>query len=237
MSSGIVVGAAGGIGAAVTRALDGSADLLVLAGRRQAPLEEVASDVSARTAVVSADIATEAGRDAIVAAVEQPIRWIVLASGLPLRKPLVELPEDQITAVFEANLVGPTLLLRRLLHLEWEPPAAITVIGSISASRSLPNRAVYGATKAGLEHLARSLAAELAQSGIRVNTVAPGVIATPFLGDGAPALADWVSQRVPVGRTGASEEVANVVRYITLDAPDYLTGARIAVDGGAEALG
>jgi NAD(P)-dependent dehydrogenase (short-subunit alcohol dehydrogenase family) len=236
MSIGIVLGAAGGIGAATCRALDGSTDGIVLVGRRRAPLEEVAAGLGASTVVVSADVATADGRDAIVDAATGPLRWLVLASGVPLRKPLVDLSEDEIANAFAVNLVGPALLLRRLLALEWEARAAITVIGSISASRSLPNRAVYGASKAGIEHLARSLAAEVG-SDVRVNIVAPGVIETPFLGDGSPALAEWVDARVPVRRTGTADEVAAIVRYVTLDAPDYLRGARVVVDGGAEALG
>ena len=236
MSTGIVVGAGGGIGAACARALAGSVELIVLAGRRREPLEAVAADVEVRTAVVPADVATAAGRDAIVSAIEGGLGWVVLASGIPLRKPLADLDEGEISAAFAANLVGPALLLNRLLGLRWEPPAAVAVIGSITASRSLPQRAVYSATKAGLEHLARSLAAELAPSGIRVNIVSPGVIETPFLGDHAAALDDWVRASVPLARLGAPDEVANAVRYVILDAPAYLTGARIAVDGGAEAL-
>ena len=77
------------------------------------------------------------------------------------------------------------------------------MIGSISASRALPRRAVYGASKAGIEHLARSLAAELGPAGFRVNIVAPGVIGTPFLGDDAGPLAEWISERVPIGRIGS----------------------------------
>ena len=111
------------------------------------------------------------------------------------------------------------------------------MVGSISASRALPRRAVYGASKAGIEHLARSLAAELGPAGYRVNIVAPGVIGTPFLGDDTGPLAEWVAKRVPAGRIGSPEEVADVVRFLIADAPAFLTGARIAVDGGAEALG
>ncbi len=234
MSTGIVVGATGGIGAACARALADSAERIVLTGRRQDALEQLADEL--RGEAVAADIATSEGREAVAAATGTGISWLVLASGIPLRRPLAELDEEEIETAFRTNLVGPTLLLRRLLAHPWEEPRALTVIGSISASRSLPRRAVYGATKAGIEHLARSLAAELAPSGIRVNIVAPGVIQTAFLGDDNAALDDWVRARVPAGRLGAAEEIARVVRYVTVEAPSYLTGARIVVDGGAEAV-
>jgi 3-oxoacyl-[acyl-carrier protein] reductase len=81
----------------------------------------------------------------------------------------------------------------------------------------------------------RSLAAELAQFGIRVNVVAPGVIETPFLGDAKDALEQWTRAGVPLARVGTPDEVANTVRYVVVDTPAYLTGARIAVDG-AEAV-
>jgi NAD(P)-dependent dehydrogenase (short-subunit alcohol dehydrogenase family) len=236
VKTGLVIGAAGGIGAACVRALTGSADVIVLAGRRREPLEAVATDAGGSTVTVSADVATAEGRQTIVGAVEGAVAWVVLASGIAVRKPLAELAEEEIESAFAANLVGPALLLRRLLDLPWQEPKAVAVIGSISASRSLPHRAAYAASKAGLEHLARSLAAELAPAGIRVNIVSPGVIETPFLGDARAGLADWVRVRVPLARLGTPDEVANAVRYVVLDAPAYLTGARIAVDGGAEAL-
>jgi NAD(P)-dependent dehydrogenase (short-subunit alcohol dehydrogenase family) len=236
VKTGLVIGAAGGIGAACVRALAGSADLIVLAGRRRRPLEALAAGTESATVIAAADVATAVGRDTIVDAVGGDVAWVVLASGVPVRKPLAELAEREIESAFAANLVGPALLLRRLLDLRWQEPKAIAVIGSISASRSLPRRAAYGASKAGLEHLARSLAAELAPAGIRVNVVAPGVIETPFLGEAREGLAQWVRARVPLARLGTADEVANAVRYVVLDAPAYLTGARIAVDGGAEAL-
>ncbi len=236
MTTGLVVGAAGGIGRACVQALAGSAELLILCARRREPLEALAAETGGATAVVAADVATAEGHEAIVAAIEGALAWVVLASGMPLRKPLAELDAEEIAETFATNLVGPTLLLRRLLELPWQKPAAVVVIGSISASRSLPRRSVYGASKAGLEHLARSLAAELAPAGIRVNVVSPGVIDTPFLGDDTAALASWVDARVPLARLGSPDEVASVVRYLILDSPRYLTGARIAVDGGAETV-
>ncbi len=234
--TGIVVGATGGIGGACARALADRAARVLLCGRRRELLTELAAELGPAAAPVVADIATAEGRKTVATAVEEPLRWVVLAHGLALRKPLVELEGAEIEAVFAANLVGPALLLGELLRVEWAEPRAIVVVGSISASRALPNRAVYGATKAGIEHLARSLAAELGPAGFRVNIVAPGVVGTPFLGEDREALAHWVASRVPTGRIGRPDEVAEVVRYLVADAPAYLTGGRIAVDGGAEAI-
>ncbi len=237
MSTGIVIGAAGGIGAACSRRLNGSADTLIVSGPVREPLDRLAAEIGPGATAVVADIATAEGRKAILDAVVGPINWIVLAHGVPLRKPLAELEEQEIEDTFAVNLVAPTLLLRRLLDRTWSPAASIVVIGSISATRALPQRAVYGATKAGIEHLARSLAAELGAAGIRVNVISPGVIDTPFLGHGAPGLEAWVQSHVPLGRTGNADEVARLVEFVVLQAPPYLTGARIAVDGGTEALG
>jgi 3-oxoacyl-[acyl-carrier protein] reductase len=111
----------------------------------------------------------------------------------------------------------------------------VVVIGSISASRALPNRTVYASAKAGLEHFARSLAAELAPRQLRCNVVAPGVIDTDFLGHDHSALDGWVNNHVPMQRLGERNEVAQVVRFLVADAPTYLSGARIAVDGATEA--
>jgi 3-oxoacyl-[acyl-carrier protein] reductase len=238
MSVGIVVGAGGGIGSACARALDATVDLMVLAGRSKRRLQPTASILTGKAATVVADITTEDGRDAIAAAAREGegIAWLILASGVPLRGPLAQLAQADIQNTLMTNLVGPALLIRRLLDGRWLPNASIIGVGSISATRSLPNRSVYSASKAGLEHLCRSLAAEVAPRGIRVNVVSPGVIDTPFLGGDQPALRDWVSAHVPMRRVGTPDDVAAVVRYLVLEAPEYVTGARIAVDGGAESV-
>jgi NAD(P)-dependent dehydrogenase (short-subunit alcohol dehydrogenase family) len=184
---------------------------------------------------VAADLAERGGREAVADAVEGELTWVVIASGMPLRAPFASAAEGDIVNVFTVNLLGPTLLLRRLLDCSWTAPGRIVIVGSVSASRTLPNRAAYAATKAGLEHLGRSLAAELADSQLLVNVVAPGVIDTPFLGDAREALDGWIEANVPARRAGTSEEVANVIRYLAVDAPPYMTGARVAVDGGVEA--
>ncbi len=235
---GLVVGAGGGIGAASAAALAGSVSRMVLADRDAGRLRQAAAAIGEDGHPVVADIAAAKDRAALIdaiAAAGGELRWVVLASGLPLRGSLADLDEAAIAAAFQANLVGPALLLRALADVRWAPRAAVVVIGSISATRPLANRAAYGASKAGIERLAMSLGAEWAPRGIRVNVVAPGVTDTPFLGDDRSRLDGWVAERVPSRRTGAPAEVAAVVRYLALDAPDYVVGTRIAVDGGMEA--
>jgi NAD(P)-dependent dehydrogenase (short-subunit alcohol dehydrogenase family) len=238
MKVGLVLGATGGIGGACVPALAGSVDRMILVGRDDARLKETVAAAGSGALPLRADVATGAGRAAIVDAVSSggaALRWAVLASGVPLRGGLAELDEAAIAETFQANLVGPALLLRALAGLRWANPASLVVVGSISASRALANRSVYAASKAGLERLAMSLGAEWAGRGIRVNVVAPGVIATPFLGSDRARLDAWVGERVPMRRTGSAAEVAELVRYLALEAPDYVAGARIAIDGGMEA--
>ena len=163
------------------------------------------------------------------------LRWVVIASGAPLRGALGELDPAAIVETHESNLIGPTLLLRALSDLRWSNPASVANIGSISATRTIARRSVYAASKVGLKRLAMSLGVEWAPRGICVSVVASGIIATPFLGSDQSRLDRWVKERVSSDRTGTPAEVAEVVRYIVLDAPDYLIGARIAVDGGMEA--
>jgi NAD(P)-dependent dehydrogenase (short-subunit alcohol dehydrogenase family) len=239
MTLGIVVGATGGIGSACVEALMSSVNSVIVTGRNPERLAAVARAAGPKAHSVAADIAKAEGRAAIVTAIRdtgEELRWAIIASGAPLRGPLAELDERDIAETFDSNLIGPTLLLHALGAVSWTRSASVVVIGSISATRALANRSVYAASKAGLERLTISLAAEWAPRGIRVNVVAPGVVATPFLGNDRTRLDAWVAGRVPSGRTGTPEEVANVVRYVALDAPEYLVGARIAVDGGTEAI-
>jgi NAD(P)-dependent dehydrogenase (short-subunit alcohol dehydrogenase family) len=233
---GVVIGAAGGIGSACAAALGDSADRLLLVDLR--PTAD--ADRLPNAEDCEADIATEEGRQAVRTRLERAggrIAWVVLASGEPLRESFQAASAAAVERCFAVNLVAPTLLVRQLLELSWEDNGQLVVIGSISASRALPNRTVYASAKAGLEHFARSLSVELAGRRLRCNVVAPGVVDTDFLGTDRSVLDEWVSHHVPMQRLGDRSEVAAVVRFLIRDAPEYLNGARISVDGATEAMG
>jgi NAD(P)-dependent dehydrogenase (short-subunit alcohol dehydrogenase family) len=188
---------------------------------------------------LAADITTSDGRAAITDAVKRDdavLAWVVLAAGSPLRGPFEDSDEEAIFRTLDVDMVAPILLLRTLSEVRWSARAAVVVVGSISASRALPKRAVYGAAKAGLERFCASLAAEWLPRGIHVNVVAPGVVDTPFVGDDRANLASWSRDRIPARRAGRPDEVAELVRYVILDAPDFVVGARLVIDGGSESV-
>jgi NAD(P)-dependent dehydrogenase (short-subunit alcohol dehydrogenase family) len=112
---------------------------------------------------------------------------------------------------------------------------AIVSIASTAAFVGLPGRSAYCAAKAGILGLTRALALEVASAGIRVNAVAPGFTRTKLIDQGladGSLQEDWMVSRVPMKRLAATEEIANVVRYLVGDEASYVTGQTIIADGG-----
>jgi NAD(P)-dependent dehydrogenase (short-subunit alcohol dehydrogenase family) len=228
---GIVLGASGGIGSACIQKLARHSPFVLGVSRRTPAL----SVDTGRFKFCAADITTRLGRDAVLAAVRETtgrIRYLVVASGVPHRNQIEDDADADWVRVLATNLIGPCLLFSELLRLQWTRPAAVVFVGSLSARRALPRRSLYGASKAALEQFARVASVELAPRGISVNVASVGVVDTPFLTGDKEALDDYVARRVPIGRTGQADEIAEVIEFLTFG-PAYVTGANIDVDGAS----
>ncbi len=152
------------------------------------------------------------------------------------RKRMVEeIPLEEWQRVLAVNLTGPFLLSRQAIPvLKTRGWGRIVMMTSQAAHvPSTITGAYYGTSKAGLMGFARNLAAELGPFGITVNSVAPGRIMSDMVAGAAPGMNEAFLQRIPLGRLGEPEEVAEVVHFLASDAAAYLTGTTIDVGGGS----
>ena len=145
--------------------------------------------------------------------------------------------EEQFDRLFNINVRGLFFTVHKALPL-LSDGASVILNASVVAQVGLPNTSVYAATKAAVRSLGRTLAAELAPRGIRVNVVSPGLIETPLVGklglspDEVEAFGAQVVQQTPLGRLGKAEEIAATVAFLASDDASYFTGADLVADGG-----
>ena len=149
---------------------------------------------------------------------------------------LHEMADEDWDTVYDLNLRYVARAVRRVLRLFLEQGTGGTIvsIGSVTGFMAAPKQAGYGAAKAGLYSLARTVAAEYAADGIRMNVVAGGAISTA-VGNTARA-GEWIPE-IPAGRYGTSEEMAAAAVYLASDEARYITGQQIVLDGGLSVRG
>src|SRR5689334_2109970 len=229
----VVTGAAGGIGRALVDALAQSRCTVAACDVQGVPLEDVAGasvtaafdvrDSAAVRAGVSDAIAVLGGCDAVVAnaGIVDTIHRAERFSDEEWRKDI------------ETNLHGAFYLAQAAFEaLAASGDGRVVVISSAAAETGIPGQVAYGASKAGLVGMARTLAAEWASAGIRCNVVMPGFIATPKVLGMPEQVKRSLVERIPLQRFGAAEELAGVVCFLLSPAAAYMTGAVLRVDGG-----
>jgi NAD(P)-dependent dehydrogenase (short-subunit alcohol dehydrogenase family) len=164
---------------------------------------------------------------------------LVNNAGIAIFKPLLETTHDDWNRVLAVNLSGPFICTQAAAPLMREHSGgAIVNITSISGLRASTLRTAYGTSKAGLAHLTKQFAVELATLGIRVNAVAPGPVDTAMAkAVHTPAIRADYHDTIPLNRYGLEEELAEAIFFLCSDRASYITGQVLAVDGGFEATG
>jgi NAD(P)-dependent dehydrogenase (short-subunit alcohol dehydrogenase family) len=164
---------------------------------------------------------------------------LVNNAGTAVFKPLLETTHAEWTRVIAVNLTGPFLCTQAAVPLmRQNGGGSIVNITSISGLRASTLRVAYGTSKAGLAHLTKQQAVELASLGIRVNAVAPGPVDTAMakVVHSAAIRADY-HDAIPLNRYGHEEEIADAVFFLCSERASYITGQTLAVDGGFDAAG
>ncbi|MEW6151962.1 MAG: SDR family oxidoreductase [Pseudomonadota bacterium] len=164
---------------------------------------------------------------------------LVNNAGIAVFAPLMETSEADWRSVLDVNLTGPFLCTKAAVPLMREGHGgAIVNVTSISAVRASTLRSAYGTSKAGLAHLTKQLAVELASLNIRVNAVAPGPVDTAMAKQvhTKEIRADY-HDAIPLNRYGLEEELAEAIYFLSSASASYITGQILAVDGGFDAAG
>lgn len=240
---GVVVGGSGGIGQALSGGLGAAgADIIIadLPSRRESA-ELVAASVRAagrQAACVDVDVTSVASIAAMVAAAQAQfgaLDWLVNCAGINIRRPVLDYTEADWDRMLAVNLKGAFFLTQAAARAML--PAGhgrIVHIASQLATVAMHDRSIYAITKAGLAHLCRAFAVELAPAGLTFNAVGPTFVSTPLTTSmfGDPAFVAENLPKIPAGRFGTPEDVLGAVRYLVSDAAALVNGHLLLVDGG-----
>jgi NAD(P)-dependent dehydrogenase (short-subunit alcohol dehydrogenase family) len=237
----VVTGGGSGIGLATARRLGAEGARVAISGRDQSRLAAAARIVG-NAAAIPADVRepTQLGR-LFQQVVDElgPIDILFANAGVGRFSPLADTSEEFFDEVFDTNAKGVYFTVQRALpHLNDRASVILNALAPVQPAWRRPATSAYTASKAAVLSLAKTLAAELADRGIRVNAVSPGPITTPIYEHaGVPATViderrTQLAAAVPLQRLGTPEEIAGVVAFLASDDASFITGAELHVDGG-----
>jgi 3-oxoacyl-[acyl-carrier protein] reductase len=241
----VIGGGGGGIGRAITRALAAAGSAVAVADAERVRANEAAAEVvaaGARSLSLTGDVRSPEDVDRFVREAAQELGGldvlVTVVGGQLAFVPAARLHEttdEDWELMFDLNLRYVARAVRAALRvfLAQGRGGTIVSVGSITGYVGSPMQAAYGAAKAGLASLARSVAAEYSRDGIRMNLVSCGPIATPVARAAQTGTTDWI----PMGRPGESGEVADAAVFLASPLSSYITGQSLVIDGGATAVG
>jgi NAD(P)-dependent dehydrogenase (short-subunit alcohol dehydrogenase family) len=240
----LITGGTSGIGLEAARLFHSEGARVIVTGADQARLDAASRELGSDVLALRADLRMPDELDKVFDEIQRRFGRLDILfanAGVGLAAPLDAVTEEQIDEQFAVNFKGIFFAVQKAAPLLAKGGSVVLTTSFLDAVGT-PGLSILSATKAAVRSLARSLGAELAPRGIRVNAVSPGPISTPFhskLGLSAQQLkeaAGGIEARVPLHRFGEAAEVAKAALFLASDEASFMTGSEVVVDGGLSQL-
>ncbi|UOQ96419.1 SDR family oxidoreductase [Hymenobacter sp. 5317J-9] len=235
----LVTGGGTGIGLEIARCMAEAGATVVITGRREAVLQDAVADLGDSVEYLVNDITDLSAIDGLVAEVEAtygPLDILVNNAGINLKKPALDVTDEEFSRILHTNLHSVFALTRACAaRMVARRKGVILMISSMAAYYGIDRVVAYAASKSAVEGMVKVLASEFSGHNVRVNAIAPGFIETAMSRtamNSDPDRRDRAMRRTPMGKFGKPEDIGHAAVFLASDGARYITGASLPVDGG-----